>query len=336
MGPSRGEGKGKEKMGGSVSGAKLKKGTGRDRPPCRLRIPVKSCLGTEKGWLDVNEKFVKTPPNTNREDYFRSYGMGCYFKPKFGTISDLALDQNLAGLEYINKSCNFDNDYLEEVRYAFQIPMEYEIRAAAEGEKIYHRGRDVWVGIPLDHFRAGLRLPLHRFIHSLLVGMRLGIGQIGPNSIRKICAFVARCTELNLEPTLSLFWSLHKLQASRGYNPLLEIHWRGGSVLGGVLVLSPTSNKGWHGEFVKVRGRDIGYLPEYRRPDGVVCGVKRLEHLEDFEEEEARRFVGDSEDGLWNEKIFLNPEFLYNHKCMGILHIQSYASHFYTLFLFNA
>lgn len=74
-----------------------------------------------------------------------------------------------------------------------------------EDEKIWHRCVEGWVGIHLDHFRAGFRLPMHMFIHTLLVEMRLGFGQFGPNSIRKICAFIARCTELGFEPTLGLF-----------------------------------------------------------------------------------------------------------------------------------
>ena len=37
----------------------------------------------------------------------------------------------------------------------------------------------MWVGIPLEHFRTGLRLPLHRFIHTLFVNMRLTLGQLG-------------------------------------------------------------------------------------------------------------------------------------------------------------
>lgn len=43
----------------------------------------------------------------------------------------------------------------------------------------------MWVGILLDHFRAELQLSLHRFIHSLLVSIRLGLGQLDPNSIHK-------------------------------------------------------------------------------------------------------------------------------------------------------
>lgn len=55
---------------------KTKRGGGKERFPQRLRIPVRSCLGTEKGWSDVNEKYIRTPPDMNREDYFRSYGVG--------------------------------------------------------------------------------------------------------------------------------------------------------------------------------------------------------------------------------------------------------------------
>lgn len=102
---------------------------------------------------------------------------------------------------------------------------------------------------------------LDRFIHSLLVDKRLGLGKLGPNSVRKVSAFISRCTILRLEPTLSLFWSLHKLQASRNYKPLFEIHWKEGKTLGGCLVHVPSSNNGWNGLFLMFRGVDLGYLP---------------------------------------------------------------------------
>lgn len=189
-----------------------------------------------------------SPPDTRRENYFKMYGSSCSYRVKSDIMFDEGSKNKLGSLEYINKPCLFDEDMLHYVRYAFQIPSNIEIRMPEEGEKIYYRSKDLWVGTPLEHFRAGLRLPLHRFIHSLLVGMRLGLGQLGPNSIRKICAFISRCTTLKLEPTLSLFWSLHKLQASRNYSPLFKIHWKEGKALGGCLVDVPSSNKGWHGK----------------------------------------------------------------------------------------
>lgn len=39
---------------------------------------------------------------------------------------------------------------------------------------------------------------VRRFIHSLLVVVRQRLGQICPNSIRKICAFIVRCSKLKL------------------------------------------------------------------------------------------------------------------------------------------
>lgn len=80
---------------------------------------------------------------------------------------------------------------------------------------------------------------------------------------------------------------------------------------------NPSSNKGWHDEFMKFSGGDLGFLPEYHRPDGIVYGVKRLEHLMEFEEEEARRFARGIESGLWTDNEFMDPEFLFNHNSMG-------------------
>lgn len=296
---------------GSLVG--IAKDKGKKKIVKELRIPTRSCLGSEKGWLDTTDKFVNTPPDFDRKLYFKVYGRGCYHRAGEAKIPDDILKGELGRLEYINKRCTFDRDYLWAVRYAFQIPEEYEIKMPEEGEFIYHRGGDLWVGIPLEHFRAGLRLPMHRFFHTLLKDLRLGLGQLGPNSIRKICAFIARCTELGREPTLSLFWSLHKLQASRTYVPLFELHWKEGKALGGSLVEGPSTNKGWHGEFIFVRGGDLGYLPEYRKNDGVTGAVRRVEHLQPEEMGEAIKFAGEKAEGLWKDKTFFNVSFLIEH-----------------------
>lgn len=175
-----------------------------------------------------------------------------------------------------------------------------------------------WVGIPLEHFRAGLRLPLHRFFYTLFADMKLALGQLGPNSIRKICAFIARCSELGLEPTLSLFWSLHRLQGSRDYYPLQELHWVGKG-LGGVLVDVPSTNKGWHEEFAMFKGGDLGCLPGYSIPDGALGGIKRSEKLKEEEELEAKKFVGRRLKGLWSERHFRMVSFLVSHNCKFLI-----------------
>lgn len=279
-----------------------------------LRTPTRSCLGDASGWLDCTEKFVMSPPGFRREEYFKSYGEACFHEPEWVNVTDEILSGELGELEHINRPCNLDPSYFSVVRAAFQIPSTYEVRMPEEGERIYHRGGDMWVGIPLEHFRAGLRLPLHRFFHTLFTSMRLALGQLGPNSIRKICAFIARCSELGLEPTLSLFWALHRLQGSRDYYPLQELHWVGKG-LGGILVGVPSGNKGWHEEYVMLRGGDLGYLPRYRIPDGAICGVRRSEQWEESEVLEAENFVGRKLKGLWSERHFRTLSFLITHNC---------------------
>lgn len=141
-----------------------------------LRIPTFSCLGSASGWLECVEKFVLRPVAFQREEYFRVYGTACSYKSPGGEVSDVLLSEDLGKLEHINRPCNFDPIYLPYVKAAFQIPSDYEVRMPESGEMIYHRGGDMWVGIPLEHLRAGLRLPMHRFFHTLLVSMRVALG----------------------------------------------------------------------------------------------------------------------------------------------------------------
>lgn len=54
----------------------------------------------------------------------------------------------------------------------------------------------------------------------------------------------------------------------------------------------PSSNKGWHGDFLMSRGADLGYLPEYRNPDEITGGIRRSEKLEVSERDMARDFAG--------------------------------------------
>lgn len=66
----------------------------------------------------------------------------------------------------------------------------------------------------------------------------------------------------------------------------------------------PSTKKGWHPEFLMVKGGDLGYLPEYHRLDGVTDGVRRTERLDPAKIDMAKRFAGVKPKGLWNEAHF--------------------------------
>lgn len=84
------------------------------------------------------------------------------------------------------------------------------------------------------------------------------------------------------------------------------------------MVEGPSTNKGWHGEFIFVNGGDLGYLPEYRNPDGVTGAVRRIERLEAEEWDEAIRFAGGKTEGLWTKNDFLKIPFLISHNCKSV------------------
>lgn len=45
-----------------------------------FQVPVLSCLGTAKRWLDSTHTFEKTPLDFRRDDYFRTYEEECYLE----------------------------------------------------------------------------------------------------------------------------------------------------------------------------------------------------------------------------------------------------------------
>lgn len=77
----------------------------------------------------------------------------------------------------------------------------------------------------------------------------------------------------------------------------------------------PSSNKGWHGEIVKIRGGDLAYLLEYKKPDGVTVVVPRTERLAVNEKKWAKDFVGGKTSGLWEQREVWDPKFLVTHYC---------------------
>lgn len=91
-----------------------------------------------------------------------------------------------------------------------------------------------------------------------------------------------------------------------------------GKHLGGTLIEVPTTNRGWHEEFLMFRGGDLGYLPTYS--DGIMGGIRRVEQLEQLEVLEAKKFVGGKPKGLWSERHFRMVSFLVsrNRKFEGI------------------
>lgn len=77
-------------------------------------------------------------------------------------------------------------------------------------------------------FKAGLKLPIHSFIATLLLHLGLAPGALMPNSWRYICGFFAACMLAGVEPSLKLFQFLFFIKhlAGTGTHAWWYVSWK--------------------------------------------------------------------------------------------------------------
>ncbi|KAL8117015.1 hypothetical protein AgCh_023266 [Apium graveolens] len=154
------------------------------------------------------------------------------------------------------------------LRLAFNLDDTYQWRWPEEHERVYHRPEGGWVGIPLEHLR-GMRLGLHQFTKSLCRDVYgIPFTQLAPNSVKWISWFLACCHAKNYPPTFKLFHHIFKIKRSTA-RPIYEFIFRiedcGYPSDKMVLPVSMlTSLKGWHREFIFVRGGDLEFMPLHK------------------------------------------------------------------------
>lgn len=67
-------------------------------------------------------------------------------------------------------------------------------------------------GIPLIWFEYGFRLPMHPFHLEVYEALGCGIAQLAPNSLALVSGLIARCSELHIEPTLEMLFSIYRIK----------------------------------------------------------------------------------------------------------------------------
>lgn len=77
------------------------------------------------------------------------------------------------------------------LKVVFQFDDDFEWRHPGPDERIYHRPGDGYIGISLEHLRAGFRPRIHHFFKALCKDVYyLPIQQLVPNSVRWIVWFI--------------------------------------------------------------------------------------------------------------------------------------------------
>ncbi|KAL2237269.1 UNVERIFIED_CONTAM: hypothetical protein Sindi_0918600, partial [Sesamum indicum] len=126
--------------------------------------------------------------------------------------SDSAPDSDLGDRpwEHIVSTVRLRVDTIKEKYY---IPPSYEVLVPSSADRM-HRPPRGFCSFSLNHFDAGLRLPLAPYVSQILRRLELCPMQLSPNSIRHIIIFVILMRVYRYEPSFDNFWSLYSFTTS--------------------------------------------------------------------------------------------------------------------------
>ncbi|GAB2265916.1 hypothetical protein Dimus_037854 [Dionaea muscipula] len=154
------------------------------------------------------------------------------------------------GLNIEEARCILDEDDFQHVRNAFPEAPGVKYFKPSHFETVMDFEKDESLAIHLDHFKNGLRFPLHPFVVEVLKGFGMLPAWLTPESIGYIVYFLIKAIESDLTPTLSAFQTVFQLIRKETnyfyFKPRPGYH----------LVYIPDSYDSWKERFILVSGSD--------------------------------------------------------------------------------
>ncbi|KAK1396639.1 hypothetical protein POM88_006502 [Heracleum sosnowskyi] len=142
------------------------------------------------------------------------------------TFDKREMDEAFGKFKHLDCGSTFQEEkYGRLVSRLFRIEDGYEWRMSRAGERLYDRDVEGWMAIPVSHFKAGLRLPMHKFMSDLFKYY------------------------FSAKPFYEIHWNSYTAVAKR--------------VSGHNLFRFPKGMVNWQEEFIMVHGGDLAYLPNF-------------------------------------------------------------------------
>ncbi|GAB2272873.1 hypothetical protein Dimus_038996 [Dionaea muscipula] len=139
---------------------------------------------------------------------------------------------------------------LENINVAFPCPPEYEYSLPLEAQTAADGHAQNALAIHLDHWKNGLRFPLHPFFVAVFQAYRVLPAQLTPELIGYITSFIVRSAWFDMAPSLLVFNECHESTPEPGRTGYYQF-----KVLEGCKLVTTTgSPKLWKQKFILVEG----------------------------------------------------------------------------------
>ncbi|KAL8099048.1 hypothetical protein AgCh_031663 [Apium graveolens] len=234
--------------------------------------------------INVFDSDVGVLVSGNRESYFRSQrpynARNIYHK--------VALN-----LEVLSGYCYFADGYL--------------VYPPSHRDRMWDPSRRGLQAIPDLWFAYGFRLPMYPFFPRVLKTLDYGLGQIFPNLVLQINEVIAHHCELEMEPSLDLFFSLYWLK-STGARIYFDV--KPGCPK---LVSTPSSDSGWHLKWAWYEGHELAEVALWSRLSPKI--LKVWSESGSLTATDLARFCGRT--SQYTTSSFSDVRFLCNHSLSG-------------------
>ncbi|GAB2267943.1 hypothetical protein Dimus_038690 [Dionaea muscipula] len=165
------------------------------------------------------------------------------------------------GLRIDDAKCSLDEDDFQHVKIAFPEAPGVRYYRPLHFETVLNFDRSESLAVHFDHFKNGLRFPLHPFMVDVLRGFGMIPSWLTPESIGYLISFLIKAKEVGLRPTLSAFQTVFQLMRKEtgyfyfkprpGYCP----------------VYVPKSLESWKQRFILVSSNDWNEFQPYTFPN---------------------------------------------------------------------
>ncbi|GAB2268727.1 hypothetical protein Dimus_038732 [Dionaea muscipula] len=164
------------------------------------------------------------------------------------------------GMRIDDAKCSLDEDDFQHVKITFPEVPGVRYYRPLHFETVLNFDRDRSLAVHLDHFKSGLRFPLHPFVVDVLRGFGMIPLWLTSESIGYLISLLIKAKEAGLRPTLSAFQILFQLMRKETcyfyFKPCPDF----------CPVYVPESLESWKQRFILVSSNDWDEFQPYTFP----------------------------------------------------------------------